>query len=302
MPIYMKLSDSTSVPGSLDGPEDPTAGIALPPGQPAGWPVAQSWGVEAFQFGVSRANLFSKAGTGAGAGVTTPSEFSVALLPNTTLPSGPAVELYRVATVGTNIDSVATETRPAAGGLSQAWVLFYWLLQNCVVTNFVASCSDGEPETETISLAVGAAGVARFAPPAGGVPGGAHVLRLGLRQASSLGRVGRSRGVSRGIAARCRATGQAPSERGEECPVRPRQPRPWRRAAQQRQLVAENHDLRLARETTATASAEQPQHGYEGEVEEAQSHPRHPADLRRSVLQSRIRVLEPLTRLGAPAS
>ena len=59
-----------------------------------------------------------------------------------------------------------------------------------------------------------------------------------------------------------------------------------RRAAQHRELVAQDHDLGLARDITVAAH-EDPEHGTEGEVEEAKGHPRILTNSPRNALQSR---------------
>jgi hypothetical protein len=171
--IYMKLSDPTIGP-NLAGPEDPTADIALPPGQPAGFSVAQSWAIEAFQWGASSSNAFAgaAAGTGATAGRASPSDFTVYLLPNNAAPLGPALEFLVPLFVGNKIQNIAvTQTRPATGGLSQAWVLSYWLFGQCLLTNYVSSCADPDPVNETVSFAFASVRLVRFAAPAGGVLG-----------------------------------------------------------------------------------------------------------------------------------
>jgi hypothetical protein len=59
-----------------------------------------------------------------------------------------------------------------------------------------------------------------------------------------------------------------------------------RRPTQYRELVAKDHDLRLARAIAATPHQE-PEHGTEREVEKAQGPSRHPDQLHRSALRSR---------------
>ncbi len=72
-----------------------------------------------------------------------------------------------------------------------------------------------------------------------------------------------------------------------------------RRAAQHRELVAEDHDLRVAmRDRYGAGRAAAASRRGRGRGSEEPS--RHPADLRRSLLQSRIRILNPFRTSPPP--
>lgn len=148
----------------ITGPLDPSATLTLPPGQPTGFGVAGSFGVEANASGAEREAAFLEGG-GAAAGKPAASPFRLYL------GDAPATNgLWQRVHSGASISTAClTFTRPATGEIATRWISSYILLSSVRVISMQSSYSDGETQAYLeVALDYAQIRLRQFATPAGG--------------------------------------------------------------------------------------------------------------------------------------